>query len=163
MKRLILMRHAKSDWSDGAASDFERPLNPRGRHAATALGDWLRAQDVMPDAVLSSAAERTGETTLLLALPEGTAKHFTRDLYLATHHDILRALRGASGDTVLIVGHNPGMSIVASEVLAQRPDHPQFEQYPTGATLIAEFDIDDWKNADWGMANARHFVVPRDL
>ena len=162
MKRLILMRHAKSDWS-GGMNDHDRPLNPRGRKAAAKLGDWLRANDLLPDQVLCSSSARTRETLMRLDLPEDTSTIFTRDLYLATHHDILQALRGASGSTVLMLGHNPGSGIFAAEIVAQAPDHPQFSRYPTCATLVAEFDIDNWQDADWAKANARHFVVPREL
>ncbi|NEK22927.1 histidine phosphatase family protein [Sulfitobacter sp. JBTF-M27] len=162
MKRLILMRHAKSDWS-GGGNDHNRPLNPRGRKAAAALGDWLRAHDLLPDQVLSSSSMRTHETFVRLDLPQDIDVIFTRALYLATHDEILKAMRNASGDTILTLGHNPGSGIAASQILASPPDHPQFQQYPTGATLVADFDIDDWKDADWGKAIARHFVVPRDL
>ncbi|MBD3666033.1 SixA phosphatase family protein [Sulfitobacter aestuariivivens] len=163
MKTLILMRHAKSDWSSGAASDHDRPLNARGQQASAALGDWLRREKILPDQVLCSSAKRTGETLLGLDLPDGIDTRFTRDLYLATHNDILHVMRQATGQVVLMLGHNPGISITASEVLAQRPDHPKFDQYPTGATLVADFEIDDWRDADWGQATARRFVVPRDL
>lgn len=163
MKRLILMRHAKSDWSGGAGSDHERPLNARGREAARALGAWMQTQDVVPDQVLCSSAERTGETLLRLGLPEGVNTSFTRGLYLATHQEILQALRAATGETVLMIGHNPGIGIAAAEILSTPPEHPKFGQYPTGATLVADFESASWQEADWGTANARHFVVPRDL
>ncbi|MEW9919803.1 histidine phosphatase family protein [Marimonas sp. MJW-29] len=162
MKRLILMRHAKSDWS-GSGQDHDRPLNPRGRRSAGAMGDWLREQGLLPDEVLSSSSMRTRETLVRLNLPEETPTTFTRDLYLAPHHDILRTLRRATGKTVLMLGHNPGIGWFAREIVAHAPDHPQFDQYPTCATLVAEFDIDDWRDADWGKADARHFVVPREL
>ena len=152
MKRLILMRHAKSDWSSGAGSDHDRPLNARGVAAAEALGGWLRAQNIAP-----------GETYLGLGLAEDIPTTFTRDLYLATHTEMMAALRQATGDVVLMLGHNPGISIVAAELIDTPPDHPKFEQYPTGATLVADLEMDDWRDADWGKAIARHFVVPRDL
>jgi len=163
MKRLILMRHAKSDWSSGAVSDHDRPLNARGRRAATGLGDWMRAQGLRPDQVLCSSAERTGETYLRLALGGDVAVHFSRALYLATADEILHALRGASGDTVLMLGHNPGIGVAAGAVLTEQPQHPKFAQYPSGATLVADFEITRWCDADWGKAAARHFVVPREL
>ena len=163
MKRLILMRHAKSDWSAGAGSDHDRPLNARGVAAAQALGDWLRAQDLLPDQVLSSSSKRTGQTFIGLGLADDTPTTFTRDLYLATHNDLLAALRQATGNVVLMLGHNPGISITAAQLVSTPPDHPKFNQYPTGATLVADFEIDHWRDADWGIAIARHFVVPRDL
>ena len=163
MKRLILMRHAKSDWSAGARGDHDRPLNDRGRRGAAALGDWLRGEGLTPDAVLCSSATRTRETLAGLGLPDGVPVDFTRDLYLATHDDMLQVLRGATGDCVLVLGHNPGISIAACELPADLPDHPRFEAFPTGATLVVDFDIDDWRDADWGTGRARQFTVPRDL
>lgn len=163
MKRLILMRHAKSDWSGGPSSDHDRPLNPRGRKAATELGKWLRTDGLMPDQVLSSSSMRTKETYVRLDLPTDTDVHYLRPLYLASADVILNTLRSATGSTVLMIGHNPGIGMMAEGVLGTLPDHPQFLQYPTGATLVADFDVTQWVQADWGKANARHFVVPRDL
>jgi len=163
MKRLILMRHAKSDWSGGPSSDHDRPLNPRGRTASKALGAWLRAEGLVPDQVLCSSAMRTRETCLRLQLPEDTPTAETRALYLASADEIRAALTQAHGDTVLLIAHNPGIGLAAEAFVAVPPDHPQFAQYPTGATLVAEFEIEDWSQAGWGQANARHFVVPREI
>lgn len=163
MKRLILMRHAKSDWSGGASSDHDRPLNPRGRKSAASLGDWLRHEGLIPDQVLCSSAMRTRETLVRLDLPTEPEITIARELYLATHHEILKTLRKAQGDCVLVIGHNPGISIAAAEFVTQMPDDPDFQRYPTGATLVADFDIDLWADADWRKANARHFIVPRAL
>ena len=163
MKQLILMRHAKSDWSNSTSSDHDRPLNPRGVTSAEKLGHWLRKQEIIPDQVLCSSAKRTCQTYLGLGLAQDTPVTFTRDLYLATHNEMLAVLQGAAGDVVLMLGHNPGISIKAAELLSSHPVHPKFGQYPTGATLVADFEIEDWRNADWGKAIARHFVVPRDL
>ncbi|MCX7558721.1 histidine phosphatase family protein [Sulfitobacter sp. F26204] len=163
MKRLILMRHAKSDWSGGFGNDHDRPLNQRGRKAAAALGEWLRKQKLFPDQVLCSSAKRTKETCQGLALPDMTEQTFLKPLYLANAGVILNTLQQAQGDIVLLIGHNPGIGMVATAILSDQPDHPHFRKYPTGATLVADFDIPDWAHADWGKANARHFVVPREL
>lgn len=163
MKRLILMRHAKSDWSGGPSNDHDRPLNPRGQKSAAALGDWLRDNGLLPDQVLCSTAARTQETLDLLALTQDTEVQFCRPLYLASADVILKTLKTATGDTVLMLGHNPGIAMMAQDICAGAPDHRQFMTYPTGATLVADFDIADWSGADWGKANARHYVVPREL
>lgn len=163
MKRLILMRHAKSDWSGTGLTDHDRILNQRGRRGAAALGHWLREIDVLPDAVLSSSAARTEETFVRLGLEDGTPVQFTRDLYLASEDQILSAVQAAQGDCLLVLGHNPGIGMCAESILASHPEHPQFSLYPTGATLIADFEIDTWRDARFGNAIARHFTVPRDL
>ncbi len=62
-----------------------------------------------------------------------------------------------------MIGHNPGIGMMAEAILTDLPEHFKFMAYPTGATLVADFDITDWADADWGKANARHFTVPRDL
>lgn len=163
MKRLILMRHAKSDWSGGPANDHDRPLNPRGRKAATALGGWLSSHEIVPDQVLSSTSARTTETLKRLNLPPEIDTQFLRTLYLAPAEVILNTLQEAKGDCVLMIGHNPGIGMTAEAILESLPAHPKFTAYPSGATLVADFDIADWSQADWGNANARHFTVPRDL
>jgi phosphohistidine phosphatase len=163
MKRLILMRHAKSDWSGGPSSDHDRPLNPRGRRASAQLGDWLRAAALIPDEVLCSSAMRTRETCLRLGLPQNVPVREIKALYLASADVILKTLQTAVGQTVLMLGHNPGIGMAAEAVLSAPPDHPQFMPYPTGATLVADLDIGSWDQAVCGTAIARHFMVPRDL
>ena len=163
MKRLILMRHTKSDWSGALTSDHDRMLNPRGRRSAADLGDWLRDNGLVPDEVLCSSAARTRETYVRLNLSADITAHFERGLYLATEDQILDRLQRAKGDVVLMVGHNPGIGACAENLLPAPLPHPQFTKYPTGATLVADFEIDHWADARWGNANARHFVVPREL
>ncbi|MBY6002771.1 histidine phosphatase family protein [Salipiger bermudensis] len=160
MKRLILMRHAKSDWSSGGA-DHQRPLNKRGRKSAKALGDWLRAQGLVPDQALCSSATRTRETLDLLDV-HATTRHEDR-LYHAGPVAMLKCLNEAEGDTVIMVGHNPGIAEFADELMAEPPRHPRFADYPTGATLVAEFEIDDWAQLQPATGRAAAFVIPREL
>ncbi|APE42354.1 phosphoglycerate mutase [Sulfitobacter alexandrii] len=163
MKRLILMRHAKSDWSGESLNDHDRQLNQRGRNSAHALGDWLRQKRLIPDEVLCSSAVRTRETLSGLGLPEGISTTFTRKLYLASMDEILGQMQRAQGDVVLMLGHNPGIGMCADALVTSPPDHPQFMAYPTGATLVADFDIDDWSAARWHKGSPEDFVVPKDL
>ncbi|MGR3461990.1 MAG: SixA phosphatase family protein [Roseovarius sp.] len=161
MKRLILMRHAKSDWGDPTLPDRDRPLNARGRRSATALGGWLRAKGAVPDQILCSSSERTQETCARLNLPLAPGLHDA--LYLAEVPDMLRLLRGATGSQVLMLGHNPGIAEFAACLVAAPPDHPRFGDYPTGAALVARFEIDDWADVAPGTGTALHFTIPRDL
>ncbi|MBV2359880.1 histidine phosphatase family protein [Thalassococcus sp. CAU 1522] len=158
--KLILMRHAKSDWSFDL-QDHERPLNKRGRRSAKALGDWLRAQGHLPDQVLCSTAKRTRETLDLLNLD--APAQFDRALYHAGPETLMEVLQDATGDCVLMLGHNPGIAFFAGALLSAPPEHDRFDHYPTGATLVAAFDQDSWKDTKPGAGRALDFVVPREL
>lgn len=160
MKQLILLRHAKSDWSHDL-SDHDRPLNQRGRRAAPAIGAWLRDQGYLPDEVLCSTAARTRQTLDLLGC--GAPVRFEKGLYLADASEMLAILQGASGNSVMMLGHNPGIGRLARMLVKSPPAHPRFDAYPTCATLIARFDIDRWDQAARDTGRAVDFIVPRDL
>lgn len=155
------MRHAKSDWGDPRLPDSARPLNARGRRAATALGTWLRAQNLHPDQILCSSSVRTQETCTSLKLD--TAPELLDTLYLAEASQMLTVLRRATGTLVLMLGHNPGIAEFASLLLSAPPDHDRFDDYPTGATLLARFDIADWSALQPGTGTVLHFLTPHDL
>ena len=161
MKRLILMRHAKSSWGDPDEPDHDRPLNRRGQHSAEALGGWLRDNNYRPDQVLSSTATRTRETLDRVRL---TAQaEFVDALYLAGAERMLAVLRQAKGDSVLMLGHNPGIAGLAQALVVPPPDHSRFFDYPTCATLVANFEIADWADLAPGTGRVRDFVIPREL
>lgn len=161
MKRLILMRHAKSDWSHDR-EDHDRSLNTRGQRSAKAMGDWLRASDTLPDEVLCSSATRTRETLHGLAL-NAPPTRFEHRLYHAAPDTILSLLKDARGQTVLLLGHNPGIGLCAAALVGTAPDHPRFRDYPTCATLIADFDIADWDDLIPGRGKVVDFRVPREF
>lgn len=162
MKRLILMRHAKSDWSNLAASDHERTLNARGIKSAQAMGDWLRRESLQPDEILCSDAARTQETLKLLALPD-TPTVITRKLYLAQADVMVRYLMQQTGNCILMVGHNPGTAILAGQLLERAPKQAEFDVFPTCATLVVDFNIDTWDALRMGSGTALHFTLARTL
>jgi len=161
MRRLILMRHAKSSWDSPALSDHERPLNARGEKSAAALGDWLRTKKFAADEALVSDALRTRQTMAGLNLP--LAPKLLSKLYHAGPDVMLEALREATGACVLMIGHNPGIAELASALITDAPDHDRFFDYPTGATLVADFDIKDWRDLTPSSGHLQAFVVPREL
>ena len=161
MKRLILMRHAKSSWDDPLLDDHARPLNGRGRVSARVVGDWLRIKKYIPNQVLSSDARRTRETFAGLNIVCDT--QFLAELYHAGPEDMLHALHLATGDTVLMLGHNPGIGWIAQNLVAVPPPHPRFYDYPTCATLVAEFDVESWDEVGTGTGKAVDFIIPREL
>ena len=164
-KRLILTRHAKSSWDDPTTPDHERPLNECGRAAAADLGAWLASRGYAPDEVLCSDAARTHETWtgLAPALAGSPVLTLKSALYHAGPDVMLAVLRHAKADTVMMIGHNPGISEFAERIVAQAPMNPEFHRYPTGATLVVSLEVDDWKDVEFGMGAVRDFVVPREI
>ena len=160
-RRLILMRHAKSAWNDPALSDHARPLNRRGQRSADALGQWLVERGHLPDQALVSDAKRTQETFAGLHLD--IAPDLDSDLYLAEPPRLLSALQAAQGHCVLLIAHNPGIAALAEALLADPVPHPRFIDYPTGATLVADFPIDSWRNLEPHTGRAADFITPREL
>ncbi len=161
MQTLILMRHAKSSWSDPRLRDHERPLNKRGRASARVMGNWLRAQGFVPDAAVSSTSQRTLET--FEGLGFGCPVRFTRALYHAEAEDILGLLQEEIAPTVLMLGHNPGISDFAHRIVRAAPEHGRFWDYPTCATLVVSFDLASWAEATWGLGEATGFAIPREV
>src|SRR5262245_14360656 len=111
MKRLMLLRHAKSSRDNPRLQDFDRPLAKRGREAAPEIGRHMRKAGWLPDLVLCSAAKRTQETWALVqeVLGHQVKTHFSDALYLAAPEHMLKEIRSVDSKiaTLLIVAHNP--------------------------------------------------------
>lgn len=163
MKRLILMRHAKSDWNGAGVSDHDRTLSKRGQANAASLGIWLAEKELLPDMVLCSTATRTRETLDQLALQGNPKIVFSRALYLADAEELLAALKDAKGETVLLIGHNPGIGEMAELIVNTPPNSDGIRHYPTGATMVSTFDVDSWEDVAWHMGHVSHIVGPREL
>jgi phosphohistidine phosphatase len=161
---LILIRHAKSSW-DAPFDDHARTLNDRGRDAATAMGGWLRDRGHLPDTIYSSDAARTRETTDQIVAALGTPPDIIlkADMYHGQPAPLMRVLRQASADTVALVAHNPGIAFFAEQIVVASPDHDRFFDYPTCATLVCDFPINDWAEAVSHSGQVVDFVVPKDL
>lgn len=162
MKRLIIMRHAKSDWSDLSASDHERSLNARGQRSAAVMGAWMRDNALRPDHVMCSDAARTTETFERLGFADLPVT-FTRTLYLAEPEVMRHQLRNLSEACVMMIAHNPGCAMLAEMLAAKAPTHPDFDRFPTGAVAVLEFDTDTWGALSWGSGHCTQFEVPRAL
>ena len=122
-RRLVLLRHAKSDWSSGAVSDHARPLNARGRRDAPRIAQRLVALDWQPEYVVSSDAQRTRETFELMKdyFPDEPRVLFTDLLYHAGMQELYEVLLELPADVeaVMAIGHNPGWQAVASWLTGQ--------------------------------------------
>lgn len=163
--RLILMRHAKSDWDLSDLDDHDRVLSPRGRRACDAVGAWLAGAGYLPDQVLCSSSVRTCETWTRLSvhLPDPPPLAPVEALYLASAQTMFDCLSGAEGTCVAVLGHNPGIGTFASQLVRARPPHRDFGRYPTLATLVLDFDIPTWADLARHSGNVVDFVTPKDL
>ncbi len=161
-RRLILTRHAKSDWDNAALPDHQRPLNGRGKAAAAELGQWLASRDYLPDEVLSSDATRTRETWEGVAkgLTDAPAPAWDRKLYEAEPEGLMAALKAAKGRTVMMIGHNPGIAEFAAMLPAHPPATADFARYPTSATLVVDFESDGWIEIEAGRGSVLDFFLP---
>jgi len=164
-KRLILTRHAKSSWDDPLLADHARPLNDRGLTASADLGQWLASRGYLPDHVVCSDSLRTRQTWsgIAAALPGAPEADLKPALYHAGPDVMLAVLRHATGDCVMMVGHNPGIAEFAHRLVSRAPVSPDFQRYPTGATLVADFPVDNWADVSFGSAAVLDFIVPREL
>lgn len=165
MKRLILTRHAKSAWDDPSMADHDRPLNERGKAAAADLGQWLASRDYVPAEVLCSDALRTRKTWsgVAPALPGTPVLELKPALYHAGADVMLAVLRHGTADTVMMIGHNPGIAEFAAKLVNSPPLNPEFHRYPTGATLVVDFTANSWGDVSFGTGVVVDFIVPREI
>jgi phosphohistidine phosphatase len=162
LSRLLLMRHAKSSWSDGSLSDHERPLNERGQRAATAVGNALTARGYAPDIIWSSDAKRTRETAMRLirAIPGAQTVQYSSDFYHASAETVLQHCGKAiePEGSLMLLGHNPGWSALHQYFTGQ------IHAYPTGACTVLTRKtplISDWLNSEaWVFTD---LILPREL
>ncbi len=168
MKRLLLLRHAKSSRDNARLKDFDRPLAKRGREAAPEIGRHMRKAGWQPDLVLCSTAKRTQETAeLVLAELGGKAEvRFVDALYLAAPEQMLKEIHavGPKVGTLLVVAHNPGTALLANYLAAsgdKKALHHLREKFPTAALAVFEIDVDSWSKFD--RATLIDFVTPKDI
>jgi phosphohistidine phosphatase len=144
MKTLLVLRHAKSSWNDPALDDHERPLNKRGRRDAPRMGELVREYGLIPDIVISSDAVRARLTAVAVAEAARYAGAIVLDphLYMASPADILSLLRTVreKAETVMIVGHNPGLEELVAQLTGERQD------LPTAALAQIVLPIDQWRD-----------------
>ena len=170
MKRLTLLRHAKSGDDGTVARDFDRPLNAKGRRAARAIGRHMRDKALRFDAVIASPATRVAETLQEVEAVYGTGlvPLWEKSLYLATPDELLDAVHQApaEAESILLVGHNPGLEQLVLMLVPERGDGARGEvevKYPTASLAEMIFAVDRWEDVGRGGGDLVRFVRPRDL
>jgi phosphohistidine phosphatase len=163
VKRLYVLRHAKSSWDDAELADHERPLAPRGERAAAKIADHLRSEEIAPALVLCSTALRARQTlaALLPVLAGDTEIRLEEALYAAGPAELLARVREVpeAVPSVLLIGHNPTLHELA---LALTGREDALERFPTGALASITFAT-TWAELAEDGGELEGFVVPKDL
>jgi len=171
MKILGLFRHAKSDWHDRAARDFDRPLNERGRKGAAIMGRHIDAHGIHWQRIISSPAVRAAQTIEQAAEAAGKTVpiEWDRRIYLASSVTLADLVREIAEPTraVLLVGHNPGLEDLIFDLVPDDGSSPLREvveeKFPTATYAVLELDIAKWAALKDGCARLVHLTRPRDL
>jgi len=156
---LILVRHAKSSWSNPSLTDFDRPLNKRGVLNAPVMGQRIRDYGIHLDTIITSTAERTQETSNLIAKEinfELEDIDLESDLYHASREVFINILSKQPDRNILIVGHNPGIQDF-SNWLSCEPT----VNFPTCGVIHISFNLDNWTEIYQNSGKAIRFEYPR--
>lgn len=164
---MILLRHAKSSWSDATLADADRPLAPRGRKAAKRIAEHLRKTRARPELVLCSTSLRTRQTLDAIRPAVGEVPvELEPGLYAASDDELLDRLRTLpeSVGSVLLVAHNPGLQDLALSLAATGAELEQLRaKFPTGALATLAVRSESWTELGPGGAELVDYVVPREL
>lgn len=162
-KRLTLVRHAKSSWSNPDLFDFDRPLNKRGMKDAPMMGRYLADQGFLFDLLLVSPAIRARMTAEAL-VDQLDIDHeqltFNPDIYQATVRDLLELLWDIADihKNVLLIGHNPGITDLANFLVAGR-----LENIPTCGIFSVELQVPSWKQLDRAATKLLFYDFPKNI
>lgn len=161
MKRLTLVRHAKSSWKDPELADFDRPLSKRGKQEAPLMGTRLAAMEQQPELLVSSPAKRAKKTARLIAQELQFADErllFRPEIYEAEPETLLNVVRGLDDcwQHVLLVGHNPGLTELGNLLAACG-----IENIPTCGVLCIDFDAVSWRNIGPGSGTLVYYDTPK--
>lgn len=160
MKKLLILRHAKSSWDDPELSDFDRPLNKRGLAAAPFMGRLIAEREQIPDAIFSSPAMRAAETAALVREHGNIPAEITFDerIYEASPQALRQVVADVSNnvESLLVIGHNPGIEGFLLYLTGSlRP-------MPTAALAILELDIDNWSAITSNSGRLIELIKPKD-
>lgn len=159
MKKLYIIRHAKSDWSNPQLEDFDRPLNKRGKKNAPFMGKLLRKKNISPDLIISSPAYRARETAISISKEINYHENIMYNEYLyeadlKTIMEIVNFIEDEH-DNVFIIGHNPGLNMLGFYLVDFN------ENLPTSGILEIKFDCQSWRKINKSNAQIVSFEYPK--
>lgn len=161
MKTLYVLRHAKSSWENQNQTDFERPLNERGKKAAPKMGRLMKNKNLVPDLIVSSPAVRAKTTAELVkeAANFDAEIRFEPRIYEATVGDLLEVLQETPEqcEKLLILGHNPGFEYLVGNLTGE------LREMPTAALAEIELEIESWQEIRPACGKLRNFFKPKEI
>jgi phosphohistidine phosphatase len=163
MKKLLIVRHAKSSREYSELTDFERPLSVKGRASVPLMGELVKKNRSIPDLIISSPANRALSTARLMAEQLGyplTNIRVEERIYEAWLEDLLEVLRkqDTAKKTIMLVGHNPGLQLLA-DFLAGFPH----DNLPTCGIVCMELEVDTWDQLEQDSGKILFFESPKKL
>lgn len=161
MRTLFLIRHAKSSWADPGMSDFDRPLNKRGKMNAPFMGKLLAKENILPDLIISSPAKRAITTAKKIAKEINYKNEnilLNEKIYEASEKTLLKIINEISdkNKTVFMIGHNPGFTALLNYLTEEN-----ISNIPTCGIVEINFEIDSWKEVSNGMGKLVRFDYPK--
>jgi phosphohistidine phosphatase len=167
MKRIYLLRHAKSSWDDPTLADEDRPLAPRGRRAAKVMARHLRRREIAPEVVVCSPSRRTRQTLTRIApgLGKNADVQIKPELYAGSAAALLEVLHEVPDevDSMMLIGHNPGIQDLALSLARAGSESMRVRnKFPTAALATLEFNA-SWRELAPGSAELVSFVKPKEL
>lgn len=162
LRELMLLRHAKSDWKEEGLVDIERPLSSRGKKNAAKLGKWLIDNDLMPDLIICSPAQRAQQTLKRICNECSANAIIVDELYLADHEQLLQVLAETpNANRVMLIAHNPGLENLL-HMLTNGHDEQTVQLFPTCAMAHLVLP-DDWTNIQAESAKLQQFVTSKSI
>jgi phosphohistidine phosphatase len=163
LKRLFLLRHAKTHPAEPGEEDHDRTLMPRGRDDAARMARHLRAHGLAPERVLVSSAVRTLQTAELALADLRPAVETLDTLYLAPMVRLLAIVHAAPAQAanLMLIGHNPGMEELLCHLAAHLPGGG-IEKFPTCALAVLDFPVRHWSQLHKKEGAVADYVTPRD-
>src|SRR3954451_8640291 len=174
MRRLMLLRHAKTENDAPSGRDQDRRLDDRGRKDAAEIGGWVAAHPPFPDLVVVFTAVRSEQTWDIVADAISGAGprpevRLTAELYGADPSDLLRIIHTAASEDpkrLLLVGHNPGLHELAFALTGSGSTEARralADNLPTSGLAVIDFDVDDWDDVSFRRGRLELFVSPKLL
>lgn len=164
MKKVILMRHAKSSWKKRGLSDHSRPLNKRGNKAALLMGEFINSINLIPDLVVCSTAMRTKKTIQLIdsKINKNIKIVYDERIYYTDEEGVLDIIKKQEDDitSIMIVGHNPTMEFLTEELIDSTFNYNKFS---TCALAVIDFKAKRWQDINKGEGQLALFKTPKML